>query len=123
MGGIGSVRGYDPYSIAPYVLDTDGFRNLVGGTQRASGSVEASIPLSEAAKMRLAFFYDYGYVGLDNSTYEGDLVVNDLTRSSTGVVLEWQSAFGLINLVFAYPIDEETGDRTAAFEFSMGSKF
>jgi len=124
MGGIGSVRGYDPYSIAPYVLDpATGFRNLVGGTERASGSVEASIPLSEAAKMRLAFFYDYGYIGLDNQRFEGDLVVNDLTRSSTGVVLEWQSAFGLINLVFAYPIDEEEGDRTASFEFSMGSKF
>ncbi|RLA71372.1 MAG: outer membrane protein assembly factor BamA [Epsilonproteobacteria bacterium] len=124
MGGIGSVRGYDPYSLSPYVVDKDtGYRNLVAGTQRASGSLEASIPLSEAAKMRLAFFYDYGYVGLDSKLFKGDDVENDISRSSTGVVLEWQSAFGLINLVFAYPIDEEDGDRTASFEFSMGSKF
>ncbi len=123
MGGIGSVRGFDPYSLAPYQGTSDN-RSLVGGTQRATGSVEASIPLSEAAKMRLAFFYDYGYIASD-SDKEGtnDLTENDITRSSTGVVLEWQSAFGPINLVFAYPIDEQEGDRTAVFEFSMGSKF
>jgi len=123
MGGIGSVRGYNPYSLAPYYIDAFGERRLVGGTETASGSVEASIPLSEAAKMRLAFFYDYGYIGSDLPTYEGEILETDLTRSSTGVVLEWQSAFGPINLVFAYPIDEQEGDNTATFEFSMGSKF
>ena len=38
---------------------------------------------------------------------------NDITRSSTGVVLEWQSGFGPINLVFAWPIDDEAGDRNS----------
>jgi len=116
MGGIGSVRGYDPYSLSPQLITGE----LVGGTQRASGSIEASIPLSEAAKMRLAFFYDYGVVSTDN---ERDLAIDSVSRSSTGVVLEWQSAFGPINLVFAYPLDDEIGDRTSTFEFSMGTKF
>ncbi|OYY55211.1 MAG: hypothetical protein B7Y52_05980, partial [Sulfurovum sp. 28-43-6] len=103
-------------------------------TETASGSVEASVPLSEAAKMRLAFFYDYGYVASDFARIQkeiGDLstattttrIEDSLTRSSTGVVLEWQSGFGPINLVFAYPVDEQEGDNTAVFEFSMGSKF
>jgi len=128
MGGIGTVRGYDPYSISPYYM-VDGYRYLVGGTSSYSGSIEASIPLSEAAKMRLAFFYDYGYISHDiDSFVTGDgttvsLDESDLARSSTGVVLEWQSGFGPINLVFAYPIDEQTGDRTSVFEFSMGTKF
>jgi len=116
MGGIGSVRGYDPYSLSPQLVTGE----LVGGTQRASGSIEASIPLSEAAKMRLAFFYDYGVVSLDS---ERDVAIDSVARSSTGVVLEWQSAFGPINLVFAYPLDDEPGDRTSTFEFSMGTKF
>ena len=61
---------------------------LIGGTQRASGTVEASIPLSEAAKMRLAFFYDYGYFSNDADLFEGsDSLVNDISRSSTGVVV------------------------------------
>ena len=112
LGGIGSVRGYNPYSLSPLDPTTN---TRTGGKHRASASVEASIPLSEAAKMRLAFFYDYGMIGEDS--------LNEITRSSTGVVVEWQSGFGPINLVFSYPIDEEVDDRTQAFEFSMGSKF
>ena len=116
MGGIGSVRGFDPYSLSPQLIDG----SRVGGTTRYSGTVEASIPLSEAAKMRLAFFYDYGTVSID---LDSRILVDSISRSSTGVVLEWQSAFGPINLVFAYPLDEEEGDRTSTFEFSMGTKF
>ncbi|GIT98550.1 outer membrane protein assembly factor BamA [Sulfurovum sp. TSL1] len=112
LGGIGSVRGYQPYTLSP--LDPTTFTRT-GGLHRASASVEASIPLSEAAKMRLAFFYDYGMIGEDS--------FDEITRSSTGVVLEWQSGFGPINLVFSYPIDDDPLDQTAAFEFSMGSKF
>ncbi len=122
MGGMGSVRGYDPYSLSP-VIPLTGDR--IGGTERASASVEASIPLSEAAKMRLTVFYDYGYLGSDpapigaNTTIDFDAI----TRSSAGVVIEWQSPFGAIDLVFAYPIDEEEYDETSVFEFSMGTKF
>jgi len=115
MGGVGSVRGYDPYSLSPQLATGE----RVGGTKRASATVEASIPLSEAAKMRLAFFYDYGVISDDGA----NIAIDSVTRSSTGVVLEWQSGFGPINLVFAYPLDDETGDRTAKFEFSMGTKF
>ncbi|HEY9191088.1 MAG TPA: outer membrane protein assembly factor BamA [Sulfurovum sp.] len=115
LGGIGSLRGYNPYSLSPYNTEGDPLSGRAGGRHRASTSVEASIPLSEAAKMRLAFFYDYGMIGEDS--------FNEIARSSTGVVVEWQSGFGPINLVFAYPIDEETYDRTQAFEFSMGTKF
>ncbi len=120
MGGIGSVRGYDPYSISPEVLG-----DRIGGTEQASGTVEASIPLSEAAKMRLAFFYDYGMITSDNvPTATGiDIKFDNITRSSVGVVLEWQSAFGPINLVFAEALDDEDNDQTAVFEFSMGTKF
>jgi outer membrane protein insertion porin family len=115
MGGTGSVRGYDPYSISPTVAG-----ERIGGTERISTSLEASIPLSKAAKMRLAAFYDYGVVSLDS---EVNVAIDSVARSSAGVVLEWQSAFGPINLVFAYPIDEQEGDRTSTFEFSMGTKF
>ena len=122
-GGLGSIRGYNPYSLSPYFIDSTGNRNLIGGTESASISLEASIPLSEAAKMRLAFFYDYGTISTDRKDAQGSTIINNITRSSTGVVLEWKSSFGPINLVFAYPLDDKTGDQTAAFEFSMGTKF
>ena len=125
MGGIGSVRGYQPYSISPVLPNGD----RIGGTYRTSATVEASIPLSEAAKMRLAFFYDYGVIGMDPEPYtdlNGERQYyeqSDITRSSVGAVIEWQSGFGPINLVFGYALDDEPGDQTSTFEFSMGSKF
>jgi len=119
MGGIGSVRGYDPYSLSPEI---DGDR--VGGTKRFSTSVEASIPLSEAAKMRLTFFCDYGMLGSDpEPSPTGTVSFEDISRSSVGAVIEWQSGFGPIDLVFAKAINPEDGDRTSTFEFSMGTKF
>lgn len=111
MGGIGSLRGYNAYSLSP--RDSDDRR--LGGLQTFTTSIEASIPLSEAAKMRLTGFYDYGMIGQDS--------VDEITRTSAGVVIEWQSGFGPINLVFAKALDDKEGDSTSTFEFSMGSKF
>ncbi len=116
MGGVGSVRGFNPFSLSPKLADG----SLVGGTTRMSGTVEASIPLSKAAKMRLAAFYDYGVISIDPSP---TIDIDNVARSSAGVVLEWQSAFGPINLIFAYPLDEQVGDNTAVFEFAMGTQF
>ncbi len=112
LGGIGSVRGFQPYSLSPGSSST-GYG--LGGKKRASTSIEASIPLSTAAKMRLAGFYDYGMIGEES--------FDEIKRSSVGVVIEWQSGFGPINLVFAKALDDKPGDRTSTFEFSMGSKF
>ncbi len=115
MGGIGSVRGYEPYSITPFTLDSNGKRNLKGGTKSLVNSVEASIPLSKAAKMRLAFFYDYGMIGQKS--------FNDIKKEGYGVSLEWLSPMGPINLVFGRARNPDALDRTSNFEFTMGRKF
>lgn len=80
-----------------------------------ANSIEASIPLIESANMRLAFFYDYGMIG-DNS-------FNEIKRSSTGAAIEWLSPMGAIQLIFAQPIDDESGDDTSTFEFNLGTTF
>ena len=115
MGGIGSVRGYEPYSITPFTLDSNGNRKLNGGTRSLVNSVEASIPLSKAAKMRLAFFYDYGMIGQSS--------FSEITKEGYGVSLEWISPMGPINLVFGRARNPDVLDRTSNFEFTMGQKF
>ena len=116
MGGIGSVRGFEPYSITPF-SGPDNNRTLLGGTQSLINTVEASIPLSKAAKMRLAFFYDYGMVGRVSTG------LDEITKEGYGVALEWFSPMGPINLVFAKAVDPESYDKTSKFEFTMGRKF
>lgn len=120
LGGIGSLRGYEAYSISPYFDSSNPYSGRIGGTRSASASFEASIPLSEAAKMRLAFFYDIGYIE-GTSAFDG--INQSVTKSSVGAMVEWNSMFGPINLVFAHALDEKPGDRTSSFEFSMGTKF
>jgi len=127
MGGVGSVRGYSPYSISPYISYIDpntglAVENRFGGDKRGSATIEASIPLSEAAKMRLTFFGDIGYITADK-VKGGTFVKNNLNRSSIGAQIEWQSPFGAINLVYGYALDDVPSDEKAPFEFSMGTKF
>lgn len=117
MGGIGSVRGFEPYSITPFVYADDDTRTLLGGTQSVINTFEASIPLSDAAKMRLAFFYDHGMIGRASTG------IDEITKEGYGVALEWYSPMGPINLVFAKAKDPESYDQTASFEFTMGQKF
>jgi outer membrane protein insertion porin family len=111
MGGIRTVRGYQTGSIS--AKDSNGY--LLGGRYTFSNSVEASIPLIEAAKMRLAFFFDYGMIGEKSFTEE--------RRAGTGVAIEWFSPMGPISLVFAKPLMQKEGDNLSNFEFTMGTQF
>jgi len=47
----------------------------------------------------------------------------DIKRGGTGVALEWISPLGPIGLIFAQPVMDETGDKKASFEFTIGQKF
>jgi len=111
LGGASrGIRGFKSGTIAPKTGD---YRT--GGYRSYAMSIEASIPLSEASRMRLTFFADYGEIG--ESSF-------DITQKSVGAQVEWRSPFGPINLVFAKAIDpdEEHGD-TATFEFNIGGRF
>ncbi|MBD3793813.1 MAG: BamA/TamA family outer membrane protein, partial [Campylobacterales bacterium] len=72
-------------------------------------------PLSDSAKMRLTFFYDYGMIG--------EKSFDELKKSGYGAAIEWYSPMGPINLVFARARNADELDRTSNFEFTIGRKF
>ena len=117
LGGASrGIRGFKSGTISPM---TGGFRT--GGYKSYVASLEASIPLSVASKMRLTFFADYGKIW-GESGWSSD--VDHITQKSVGAQVEWRSPFGPINLVFAKAIDpDETHGDTATFEFNIGGKF
>jgi outer membrane protein insertion porin family len=122
MGGIGSVRGYQSYSLSPTIADAnavDGIRRI-GGTQTFSNNVEVSFPLVPKAKMRLVTYVDWGFIS-DNIT--PDLLSNNISRAGYGAGLEWFSPVGPIQLMFSNPINPQQGDKTTHFEFTMGQRF
>lgn len=123
MGGIGSVRGYQNYSISPImkdasgapILDSNGDDQKIGGTQTFSNSLEFSVPLVPEARMRATAFIDYGMIGADS--------LDEIKRGGYGISLEWFSPVGPLQLVFANPLFDKPGDETAAFEFTIGQRF
>lgn len=144
MGGVGSVRGYESYSLSP----RDGQNRRIGGRDMFTNSLEASFPLVPKAKLRLSAFYDYGLLkgmgqdvfrDYDDTTGETiddysaalNAYLEDISsykeeviqRSSAGIAIEWFSPMGPIQLIFAKALGSEPGDQTSTFEFTIGQNF
>ena len=131
MGGIGTVRGYQSYSISPSTLtktdgtpiyEADGVTPITtpfkyGGTESFSNSFEVSVPLVPEAKMRATAFFDYGWI--DASDDDQSM----MGRGGYGISLEWFSPVGPLQLVFSQPYHNEPEDDTTNFEFTIGQRF
>ena len=115
MGGLGSVRGYESYSMPYYRNEASGENVRVGGKQTFSHNVEFSFPLAPKAKMRLTTFLDWGWIGTSS--------LSEFSRGGYGMQLEWFSPMGPLQLVFANPINPEDDDRISHFEFTIGQRF
>lgn len=111
LGGPRTLRGYKSYAFPD---------NETGYAQDPykkmwSNQTELSFPLVPSAKMRWGAFFDYGMIGQDS--------FNDVERAGTGLLLEWISPMGPLQLIFAKPLMKESGDQTSSFEFSFGTSF
>jgi outer membrane protein insertion porin family len=127
MGGVGSVRGYESYTLSP----RDYLDRRIGGRTMLTNSLEASFPLVPKAKLRLTAFYDYGWLQGKGQEYD-PLAVDPLavpietetiSRSSYGAAIEWFSPMGPIQLIFSKALDAEANDQTSTFEFTIGQRF
>jgi len=115
MGGLGSVRGYESYSMPYYINSRSGEYVRLGGKQTFSNNLEFSFPLVPKARMRLTTFVDWGFIGTSS--------LSEFSRGGYGVSLEWYSPMGPLQLVFANPINPENEDRVSHFEFTIGQRF
>lgn len=110
LGGPKSVRGYESFAFGPDDAVEDApYKKMLANT------IEVSFPLIPSAKMRASIFYDHGTIG--KSSY------NEIKKSGTGAVLEWNSPLGPLSLIFAKAINPDPGDKTSSFEFQLGSSF
>ncbi|MGB4811307.1 MAG: outer membrane protein assembly factor BamA [Methylophilaceae bacterium] len=121
-GGVNSVRGFDTSSLGPRSIDPlTGVSYAVGGTKRLLGNAELFTPipgLKDSKQFRLSAFIDAGNVyGTDQSYSLGDL------RYSAGVGISWISPFGPLKLIYAKPLNSQTGDLTQSVQFQLGTMF
>ncbi len=122
IGGVNSVRGFETSAIGPQDVDpSSGVTFAVGGTKRVLGNAEIYFPIpgmKDSKQLRLSTFLDTGAVYAAGTSMSFD----DL-RFSTGLGISWYSPFGPIKLVFAKPLNAQTGDRTQTLQFQLGQQF
>jgi len=118
-GGAKTVRGYDDGTLGP--RDTP-FDNPLGGKVRGTVQNELIVPLpveSDQKSTRLSLFYDVGQVYAAPS----DVDLAEL-RTSAGVSFEWFTPFlGLLQLSYAWPLNDVPSDDTKRFQITFGSGF
>ncbi len=118
-GGPRTVRGYRDGSLGP--LDTP-YLNPLGGKLRTTGQVELIVPLpieSDGKSTRLAAFFDIG-----NVFAEADQFETDQLRQAAGLGFSWFTPFlGLLEMSYAFPLNEQPGDETDRFQITFGSGF
>jgi outer membrane protein insertion porin family len=120
-GGPGSLRGFEQNTLGPASsLDFgSSFRQSLGGSFKAIGSVETYFPtLFDSRGARISAFMDFGNVWRTAKEFgSGDL------RVSTGLALQWQSPMGPISISWAAPLRKEENDRIERLQFTFGGQF
>ena len=130
-GGLGSVRGYEKYSLGPQNSMSQGYSRArpVGGNVQIVLGAEVIFPLpfvKDQRSVQSAIFFDAGNVF---NTKCGDLEVNCYSpeegelRYSVGLGATWLSGFGPITFSVAKPLNSDEADQTEVFQFSLGSQF
>ncbi|WP_240433583.1 outer membrane protein assembly factor BamA [Solimonas sp. K1W22B-7] len=118
-GGPRTVRGYRDGSLGPH--DTP-FDNPYGGKFRATAQNNLIIPLpiaSDGKSTRLNLFFDVGQV----FAQPGDFQAGEL-RQSAGIAFSWFTPFlGLLDLSYAFPLNDEEGDEADRFQIRFGGGF
>ncbi len=124
-GGYGSVRGYRDNTLGPrspaYIFANDPDPEVVGGSVLVENGAELIVPTPFARnnrQLRTVFFVDSGMVYDRNSSqYSFDLAN---LRYSAGVSLAWLTAIGPLSFSISRPFNNQTGDETQSFQFTIG---
>ena len=123
VGGLGSVRGYESYSLGPRDKDD----NALGGTRKFVANLEFFFPMPGSGSdrsFRFSTFVDAGYVwGKDPDTGEDQRIRAQDLRYSAGLALTWNAPIGPLKFSLGYPLKKKEGDKTRPFDFLLGATF
>jgi outer membrane protein insertion porin family len=129
LGGIGSIPGFEPNSLGPWNTQSS---TALGGNLATVFNVNFILPEFISPKIRTSVILSAGNV-FQTPRNSGDLtdpnIVNLDTisilnlRTSAGVMFQWFSPMGMIDLSFAVPLNKRANDQEKMFDFSFGTSF
>lgn len=135
-GGLGSVRGFTGNTLGPRTTPPSGVdrERTLGGNVLVEGSVELFFPVpfvEDQRSLQAGFFLDGGNTFLTDclpvpagatSRCESGIDLGEL-RYSAGIGLSWLTPVGPLTFSIAEPLNDEEGDDTQFFQFSLGQTF
>ena len=111
------MRGYDFNSLGPKDSKFQSF----GGNFQVITNLELLFQieaLGGAESFRLGLYFDAGTVFAEYDDFDESEL-----RQSVGLSAKWFTLIGPIELSYAVPINDEPGDDTKNFQFSLGAPF
>lgn len=122
---------------APYFVESE---RALGGNVITEASLELIFPfpfVEDRSSLRSVLFFDAGNTFTDQCYKPSDSDVPTLTkhpyckngfdfgelRTSVGAGVTWITAIGPLTFTYSIPLNEQSGDRTEGFEFSLGQVF
>ncbi|MBB3330598.1 outer membrane protein insertion porin family [Halomonas campaniensis] len=135
-GGLGSVRGFTANTLGqPTTPPPGGGRDrTLGGNVLVQGSAELLFPMpfiEDRRSLQTSLFLDAGNTFLTDcydvpegttSNCSSGVDLGDL-RYSVGIGLSWLTPVGPLTFSVAEPLNDESGDDTQFFQFSLGQTF
>ena len=112
------LKGFKTRNVGP----KDG-KDYVGGNYAAALNFDATLPMffSTVENVDVRYFVDAANIwGVD---YSSAVDQSNTIRSSTGVVLDWWTPIGPLNLSFAQDISKADSDKTETIQFNLGTTF
>ena len=134
-GGLGSVRGFTANTLGQRTTppESGGRDRTFGGNVLVEGSAELLFPLpfiEDRRSLQTSLFLDAGNTFLTDcyatetgtSNCSSGVDLGDL-RYSAGIGLSWLTPVGPLTFSIAEPLNDESGDDTQFFQFSLGQTF
>ena len=112
------LKGFKTRNVGP----KDG-KDYVGGNYAAAVNFDTTLPMffSTVENIDMRYFIDAANIwGVD---YSSAVDQSNTIRSSTGVVLDWWTPIGPLNLSFAQDISKADSDKTETIQFNLGTTF
>ncbi|MBM9615574.1 outer membrane protein assembly factor BamA [Desulfobulbus rhabdoformis] len=115
LGGMNSIRGFESASISPRDPATG---DKIGGDKMWYGTVSIIFPLIKDMGMDGEIFHDFGNVyDVDEDWDFGSF------KKTAGVGILWTSPLGPLRLAWGFNLDQQDGEDSSNWDFSMGGTF
>ena len=112
------LKGFKTRQVGP----KDG-KDYVGGNYATAVNLDTTLPMvfSQFESLDMRYFIDAANIwGVD---YSSTVDQSNTLRASTGVVIDWFTPIGPLNVSFAQDLSKADDDKTEFFQFNLGTTF